>query len=138
MSDSADSWSGHGIIQAFFKVKSTELSEETLLEWLDGTYIPALIDSGVVESAFRFKAANEANDKPNMIIYKIKDLAEVKAGKLMEVPRTSKTFPSDTTNVEEFTEYEARTWSLVELFETEKQPHGMLNLFVYGKGANFS
>jgi hypothetical protein len=97
MSDAAapPAWSGPGLLQTFFILPhGSQLPHETLEKWLDETYIPEIIGTGVVQSAWRFKAADSAYEKQHMILYKIPDLAQVKAGKLQEVPKTSDKFPN--------------------------------------------
>lgn len=117
------SWSGSGIIQSFFTLPaSSELSQETLEEWLDEVYLNALIDTGAVTSAWRFKAANPEYGKQNLLIYKVPDLAQ--AGKIRSVPRTSEKFPSGEP-VDTFVESESRILSLVQLCETTKHPEGL-------------
>jgi hypothetical protein len=127
------SWSGPGILQVFFNLKeSSKLSQETLDKWLDEEYIPALIETGVVKSAWRFKAANPDYGKPNMVIYKIPDVAAVQLQKLHSVPVTSSLFPTDEP-VFSFVENDSRTFSFVQLYETTKQPEGRWILFAIGR-----
>ena len=117
-------WSGPGIIQSFITIpKDSKLSEETLEKWLDNVYVPALIDTGIVKSAWRYKAANPHSDKPLMYIYKIPELRDVQAGKLQDIKRTSDLFPADGP-LEDFVISESRILGLVQLYETTKQPEG--------------
>lgn len=117
-------FSGPGIVQSFIKLrKDSQLSEEVLWKWWDGVYIPALLETGVVKSAWRWKAANQDYDKQHMIIYKIPEMAEVAAQKLRGVPRTSDMFPTSGP-VDDFTELEVRCLTLTQLYETAKQPEG--------------
>ena len=117
-------WSGPGIIQSFITVpEDSKLSEETLEKWLDNVYVPALIETGVVKSAWRYKAANPHSDKPLMSIYKIPELRDVQAGKLQDIKRTSDLFPTDRP-LEDFVISESRILGLEELYETTKQPEG--------------
>ena len=130
-------WSGPGIIQTFISIPETSaLSESTLLKWLDEVYIPGAIDTGIVKSAWRFKAADPAYSKPHLVILKIPDMAPVAAKKLHAVPTTSDMFPTSE-SVETFVEYESRNYSLLQLYETKKQPEGRSNpclMFHFQKG----
>jgi hypothetical protein len=117
-------WSGPGIIQSFITIpESSKLSKETLEKWLDNVYVPALIESGVVKSAWHFKAANPHSDKPLMSIYKIPELRDVQAGKVQDIKRTSDLFPTDGP-LEDFVVYESRILGLEQLYETTKQSEG--------------
>ncbi|KAF2872533.1 hypothetical protein BDV95DRAFT_606135 [Massariosphaeria phaeospora] len=116
------SWSGPGIIQNFIGLpESPKISQETLETWFDEVYVPALVKTGVVQSAWRFRAASPENGKQHMTIYKIPDLAQVAAGKLTHIPRTSNMFPSRAP-VDDFVDLDSRVFSLVQLYETTKQP----------------
>jgi hypothetical protein len=118
-------WSGPGIIQSFITIpEDSKLSEETLEKWLDNVYVPALIETGVVKSAWRYKAANPHSDKPLMSIYKIPELRDVQAGKLQDIKRTSDLFPTDKP-LEDFVISESRILGLEQLYETTKQPEGL-------------
>lgn len=118
------SWSGPGIIQSFIALPETsKLKQETLEKWFDEVYVPALIETGAVKSAWRFKAANPEYDKQHMVIYKCPDLALVKAGKLESVPRTSDLFPTEEP-VDVLIDSESRILSFVQLYETAKQSEG--------------
>ncbi|KAF2266677.1 hypothetical protein CC78DRAFT_566739 [Lojkania enalia] len=115
-------WSGPGIIQSFLTIpKTPDLSEEVLLKWFDEVYVPGLLATGVVTSSWRFKAANPDYSKQYMLIHKVPDLALVQAGKLENVPRISPSFPTDEP-VDKFIKAESKILSLVELYETRKQP----------------
>jgi hypothetical protein len=117
-------WSGPGIIQNFITIPaSSKLSEETLKKWLDEVYIPALIESGVVKSAWRYKAAKSHSEWPLMTIYKIPELQNVQDGKLQDIKRTSKLFPTSGP-LEDFVTSESRILSFEQLYETTKQPEG--------------
>lgn len=116
--------SGPGIIQVFFNLKeSSKLSQEILDKWLDDEYIPALVETGVAKSAWRFKAANSDYDKPNMVIYKVPDMSTEQLQKLHSVPLTSSLFPTNEP-VTSFVENDSRIFSFVQLYETTKQPEG--------------
>jgi hypothetical protein len=116
--------SGPGVVVTALTIPPTsKLSQETLSKWLDEIYLPAVIDTGVVRSAWRFKAANPDHGKQNLVFLKIPDLAPVQTGKLQAVSRTSDTFPSSEP-IDAFVDSESRIFSFQELFETEKQPEG--------------
>lgn len=129
MSDAPPSstpWTGPGIIQGFFKIKEgSQLSQETLEKWFDEEFFPATLATGVVKSAWRWKAVDAGNEKQHMVIYKMPDLGAAQSGKLGEVPRTSSLFPTDGP-VDDFAESEYRIMSLVQLYEVTKQPEGAL------------
>jgi hypothetical protein len=117
-------WSGPGIVQNFITIPdSSKLSEETLKKWLDDVYIPALIETGVVKSAWRFKAAKPHCEWPLMTIYKIPELQNVQHGKLQDIKRTSELFPTSGP-LEDFVTSESRILGLEQLYETTKQPEG--------------
>jgi hypothetical protein len=117
-------WSGPGIIQNFVTIPaSSKLSEETLKKWLDEVYVPALIESGVVKSAWLYKAAKSHCEWPLMTIYKIPELQNVQAGKLQDIKRTSELFPTSGP-LEDFVISESRVLGFEQLYETTKQPEG--------------
>ena len=117
-------WSGPGILQAFMTLApSSALTQKTLEKWLDEIYVPALVNTGTVKSAWRYDAANPNNDKPLMLIYKVPNLRDVQAGKLQEVRRTSELFPTDEP-LEAFIVSDLRILQFEQLYEMEKQPEG--------------
>ncbi|KAF2002665.1 hypothetical protein P154DRAFT_520783 [Amniculicola lignicola CBS 123094] len=123
MSDAAiPQWSGPGIIQNFVTIpESSELSQEVFQEWVDNEYMPGLLHTGVVKSAWQFKAASPEYKWQTMFIYRVPDLAPIQAGKLQSVPRTSDRFPT-AGPVDDFIEVETRIYSLAQLYETTKKP----------------
>lgn len=127
MSDSVSkpqSWSGPGIMVSFISLKKdSQLSRETLEKWFDDVYVPAVLGTGIVKSAWKWEAAGPDYDKQHMVIYKVPDLAGAQSGKLKEVPRTSELFPTDGP-VDDFIDFESRIFSLAQLYETSKQPEG--------------
>ncbi|KAF2184359.1 hypothetical protein K469DRAFT_580245, partial [Zopfia rhizophila CBS 207.26] len=115
-------WSGPGIIVNLVRIPETsKITRGTLEKWFDDVYVPDLVATGVVTSAWRFKAANPDDAKQSMAIYKVLDLAPVQTGKLQTVKKTSETFPTDS-HVDEFVESDSRMFSLVQLFQRERQP----------------
>ncbi|EAT92624.1 hypothetical protein HBH56_055810 [Parastagonospora nodorum] len=115
-------WSGPGIILSFFKLlDSPTISEETLEDWFGREYAPALIASGVVKKAWLYQAANADYDKQHLIVYNVPELAQVQAGKIQEVPRTSNSGLFEGT-VDDYIEIETRIYSFVQLYE--KSAHG--------------
>ncbi|KAF2013827.1 hypothetical protein BU24DRAFT_424860 [Aaosphaeria arxii CBS 175.79] len=123
--------SGPGILQTFVSIpQSSQLAEDTLLQFLDNVYTPALIETGVVESVRRYKAANPAYDKQHMIVYNVPDLAPLLAGKLQKVPRTSETFPTNGP-VEDFVEFESRIFSLAQVYQTVEHPEDATTTIIY-------
>lgn len=126
MSAAKANWSGPGIIQGFLTLRpGSKLTQETLEKWLDKEYIPAFLETRVVKAAHRFKAANPEYGKPNMVVYELDDLAAAKSGNLQEVSRVSSLFPSNDP-VDTFVESEARVLSLVEEYQKEEYPAGLL------------
>ncbi|KAF2653397.1 hypothetical protein K491DRAFT_694800 [Lophiostoma macrostomum CBS 122681] len=125
------SWSGPGVVQTFITIPpSSQLDQETLSKWLDEVYLPAVIDTGVVKSAWRFKAANPDHGKQNLVFLKVPDLAPVQAGKLQAISRTSDMFPSSE-SIDAFVESESGIFSFVQLYETTKQPEDAGSVIVY-------
>ncbi|KAF2736365.1 hypothetical protein EJ04DRAFT_551415 [Polyplosphaeria fusca] len=128
MSDAAapPCWTGPGLLQTFITISPTsELRIETLEKWLDDVYIPALIGTGAVQSAWRFKAVDPGYGKQHMVLYKIPDLAQVQAGKLQQAPRASELFPKGGT-VDDYVLGESKIFSFVELYppDTREQKEG--------------
>ncbi|KAF2707031.1 hypothetical protein K504DRAFT_436215 [Pleomassaria siparia CBS 279.74] len=114
-------WSGPGIIQSFITIPKTSLlSQDVVEKWLDDVYIPALVETGVITSAWRFTSANPNYEKPLMSIYKVPELRDVQAGKLQDINRTSDTFPTNGP-LEHFVESESRILGLEQLYETSTQ-----------------
>ncbi|ORY10889.1 hypothetical protein BCR34DRAFT_566188 [Clohesyomyces aquaticus] len=115
-------WTGPGMIQNSFTIpQGSKLSLETAEKWFDDVYVPELVASEVVKSAWRFKAADPNYKRQNIFLYKVPDLALVQAGKLQEINRTSDMFPTDEP-IESFVESETKIFSFVQLYETSKQP----------------
>ncbi|KAF2794664.1 hypothetical protein K505DRAFT_274721 [Melanomma pulvis-pyrius CBS 109.77] len=124
-------WSGPGIIQSFITIpESSKLSQATLEKWLDEFYVPALIATGVVTSAWRFKAANSDFEKPLMSIYKIPELRDVQGGKLQDIKRTSDLFPTSGP-LEDFVVSESRILALEQLYETTTQPEDAATTIIH-------
>jgi hypothetical protein len=122
----AKPWTGPGIMVSFAKLKkNSKLSQETLDKWWKEVYLPKILETGLVESEWTWKAADPNYKHQQMILYKMRDLAPVQAGGLKadKIPRTSDMFPTDGP-VDDFVDYESRIYSLVQLYETEKQPKG--------------
>jgi hypothetical protein len=118
-------WSGPGIILSFFKLlDSPTISEETLEDWFGREYAPALIASGVVKKAWLYQAANADYDKQHLIVYNVPELAQVQAGKIQEVPRTSNSGLFEGT-VDDYIEIETRIYSFVQLYEKSAHGEGM-------------
>jgi hypothetical protein len=119
-------WSGPGVIVSFFKLRDTAtLSEKTLEDWFAREYVPALVAAGVIKKAWLYQAANADYDKQNIILYKVRDLALVQAGKIQEIPRTSKLSLFEG-SVDDHIEVDTRIYSFVELYETSKHDEGKL------------
>jgi hypothetical protein len=116
--------SGPGIIQGFFILRAeSKLTQETLEKWFDEEYIPAMLGTGVIRAAQRYKAANPEYAKQNMVVYELADLASAKDGKLEKVPRVSSLFPTSDP-VDSFVESEARILSMVEEYKTKEHVEG--------------
>lgn len=123
MSDSQN-WTGPGTILNFVKIpSSSKITLETLEKWFDEEFVPALLATGAIKYAWLYKAASADYDKQHLIVYKVSDLALVKAGKLQEVPRTS-TKGLFEGKVDDNVEFESRVYSFVQHYVTEKQDEG--------------
>lgn len=117
-------WSGPGIMLSFIYFrKGSQLSQETFWKWFDEVYVPAVVGTGIVKSAWRWKAANPDYQKLHMVLYKVPELSTAQTDALKNIPRTSDTFPTNGP-VDDFIDFESRIFSLVQYFETEKQPEG--------------
>ncbi|KAH7125357.1 hypothetical protein B0J11DRAFT_528234 [Dendryphion nanum] len=131
MSTNSESWSGPGLMQLAFSIPSTsKLSQETFDTWLNEVYLPALIDSGVVLSAWRYRAANLDYPKQHIALLKIGDLAPVQDGAIQKISRTSDKFPTNGP-VEEFVDSESKIFALDQLFETERQPEDVAKTIIW-------
>ncbi|KAF1849863.1 uncharacterized protein K460DRAFT_274033 [Cucurbitaria berberidis CBS 394.84] len=114
-------WSGPGVFLNFFKLNdSSKISLDTLEKWFDEEYVPELLATGAIKFAWLYKAANPSYDKQHLAVYKVSDLALVQAGKVQEIPRSSKNglFDGD---VDASIEFDTRIFSFVQKFETSKQ-----------------
>ncbi|KAF2742407.1 hypothetical protein M011DRAFT_269283 [Sporormia fimetaria CBS 119925] len=129
MSARKSPWSGPGIFQVFISApQDSQVSLEILDQWLEKEYVPKLMEAKVATSAWRFKAANAAYGKQNMLIIEVPDLSESKA--LSVVPRTGSRFPGGKT-AEELFDYETRILALEELYETKEQPKDAAQAVIY-------
>jgi len=116
-------WSGPGIMQSFVNIKHhTGITEDTLEQWFDDVYVPNVLQTGIVKSASRWKAADTAYDKQWMILYEVDDLGLVQSGGLKKVPRTSTMFPTDGP-VDNFIELESRVLSLEQNYGSAREIH---------------
>jgi hypothetical protein len=95
-----------------------------LEDWFDREYAPALMKTGVIKSAWLYRAANVNYDKQNLILYKVPDMARVQAGKIQEVTRTSQLGLFEG-SVDEYIEVDTRMYSFVQLYETSEHGEGM-------------
>ena len=118
------SLSGPGIIFTFFKLRdSSQISQATIEKWWDEVHIPGMVASSGIRSAWRWQAANPDYGKPNLVIYKVPDLAFLQSDEYKSAKKKSDTLP-DAGLIDQFVELETRLYQLVQLFETEKQPEG--------------
>jgi hypothetical protein len=121
MSESKE-WFGPGAILTFFKLRETsKLSEETLEEWFNREYVPALYKAGVIKMAWLFQAASAEYDKQNLIMYKIPDLSKI--GRLHNIPRTSALSLFEGT-VDDHVEIDSRIYSNTQFYGTLEQSEG--------------
>ncbi|KAF2692206.1 hypothetical protein K458DRAFT_354521 [Lentithecium fluviatile CBS 122367] len=124
-------WSGPGIMQSYFKLKpGSKLSQETLEKWWQEEYLPKVVDTGIVKSAWTWNAVNPDYERQHMVIYKVPDLAPVQSDMLKKIPRTSDMFPTDGP-VDDFIQFESRIFELVQLYETGKQPEDAATKIMY-------
>jgi hypothetical protein len=122
--ETSKQWSGPGMMQSFLKLKKdSKLSQETLEKWWEEEYLPKVLDTGIISAAWTLKAADPNNEKQQMVMYRVPDLAPVQSETLKNIPRTSNLFPTDGP-VDDFIDFESRIFSFVQLHETEKQPEG--------------
>lgn len=84
-------------------------------------HIPGMVASSGIASAWRWQAANPDYGKPNLVIYKVPDLAFLQSDEYKSAKKKSDTLP-DAGLIDQFVESETRLYQLVQLFETEKQP----------------
>jgi len=114
--------SGPGIIFVQFKLReSSEISQELLEKWYDEVHIPDVLATGGVKSAWRWKAADPEYTKQDLVLYKLPDMAFIQGPEFRSIKQTSDILPRGET-IMNFVAFELRFYSLVQLFETEKQP----------------
>ncbi|KAJ4294397.1 hypothetical protein N0V90_008087 [Kalmusia sp. IMI 367209] len=130
-------WSGPGIMQSFVKLREdSQLSIETLQNWFDEVYLPAVLATGIVKSATHWKAASPNYGKQWMIVYEVEDLALVQnndnhvGGSLKDIPRTSETFPTEGL-VDDFIDFESRILSQIQLFGSGEHPADEVTTIIY-------
>lgn len=99
------------------------MTPETLRFWLNQEYVPALQAKGLVKAAWFYEAANSGIRKQHLVVYKVADLALVRAGAFRDVPRTSEQGLFDG-SVDDSIDLESRIYSIVQLYETSKQSKG--------------
>jgi len=113
---------GPGIIVVRFKLRdSSDISQDLLEKWYDEVHIPDVLTTGGVKSAWRWKAADPEYGNQNMVLYKLPDLAFMQDPKFQSIPITSDLLPSGEP-MTKHTEFEIRTYSLVQLYQLEVQP----------------
>ncbi|OCL14285.1 hypothetical protein AOQ84DRAFT_281396 [Glonium stellatum] len=116
------SLSGPGIIFIFFRLRDSSQASQAIIEkWYDEVHIPAMVASGGIPLAWRWKAANPDYEKPNLVIYKLPDLAFLQSDEYRSANKKSETVP-DVGPIGQLVEIETRLYQMVQLFETEKQP----------------
>jgi hypothetical protein len=119
-------WSGPGLMQVFMKRKpDSKLSQQTLDEWWEQEYLPKILDSGIIKSAWKWKAVNPTYERQQFVNYQIPDLAAFRS-RIAELMGISRTFNEKfDAPIDDFVELESRIYELVQSFEKEPQSEGM-------------
>jgi|TARA_R110002003_G_scaffold52_23_gene4556 hypothetical protein len=121
-------WSGPGVIFSFFKLReSSEISQEAMHTWFDEEFVPSLLATGTIKSVTLYKAANPNYNKQQLLLYDVPDLSSIQAGQLGDFAKSSR-LSLCKGSIDAHVEFEWRTYSFVQLYETSKRSEGKLKL----------
>lgn len=118
-------WSGPGLMQVFMKRRpDSKVSQQTLDEWWEKDYLPKMLATGIVKSAWKWKAVNPTYERQQFVNYQIPDLAVFRS-RIAELMGISRTFDDKfDAPIDDFVELESRIYELVQSFEKEPQSEG--------------
>lgn len=65
---------GPGLLYVNSKISNPLLNEAKFMKWYSTDHIPEIMATSGINSALRFKNADEKADKPNLVLYPMQDI----------------------------------------------------------------
>src|SRR5690349_6399387 len=85
---------GPGLLYVNSKIASDLVDEETYIKWYSEYHIPEIIETSGVESSLRFKDVSLNADKPNLVLYPMKDIGFTQGEEFKEIRVHSDILPN--------------------------------------------
>jgi hypothetical protein len=120
-------YTGPGTVLSFLKLRDpSNASQKALESRLAQNIVPELLMSDGVKSAWLYKAANSAYDKPYVVVYQLSSLASLKHAEAVDLEKASEFLPEDG-SLDELVEIDTRVYSMVQAYEKITHGDGMCN-----------
>jgi hypothetical protein len=114
---------GPGLLYVNSKLASNLLDEETYLKWYSEDHIPEVIATSGIDSALRFKDIDSSADKPNLVLYPMKDIAFTQGEEFKKIKVHSDILPEGKP-IYDLAELDVRYYGLAQVFDPKKTRSG--------------
>ena len=115
---------GPGLLYVNSKLASDLLDEATYLKWYGEDHIPEVVATSGVDSSLRFKDIDASADKPNLVLYPMKDIGFTQSDEFKKIKVHSDILPEGKP-IYDLADLDIRYYGLSQVFDPKKTEPGI-------------
>ncbi|EPE33409.1 Dimeric alpha+beta barrel [Glarea lozoyensis ATCC 20868] len=120
---------GPGLLYVNSKLASDLIDETTYQKWYREDHIPEVIATSGIDSAMRCRDVDPAADKPNLVLYPMKDIGFTQTEEFKKIKVHSDILP-DGKPIYDLAELDVRYYGLSQVFDEKKVGPGQTKLIL--------